>query len=63
MVNATGKTKARHAWVVGLAGLLWIAPTLTGCGYNDVIVRHEGVSSRPDFPRAPMTRTSYRIAS
>jgi len=35
----------KHAWVLGLAGLLWVTPTLTSCGYNEVIDRDQTVKA------------------
>jgi LemA protein len=35
----------KPAWVLGLLGLLWVTPTLTGCGYNEVIDRDQTVKA------------------
>jgi len=39
------KRAMKPAWVLGLLGLLWVAPTLTGCGYNEVIDRDQTVKA------------------
>jgi LemA protein len=39
------KRAIKHAWVLGLAGLLWVTPTLTSCGYNEVIDRDQTVKA------------------
>jgi LemA protein len=44
-LNTAKKRSNRRAWVLGLAGLLWIAPVMTGCGYNDVIDRDQTVKA------------------
>jgi LemA protein len=42
---AKKKRAMKHAWGLGLAGLLWVTPTLTGCGYNEVIDRDQTVKA------------------
>lgn len=42
---AAGKRSKIPNWVLGLAVLLWFVPAMTGCGYNDVIDRDEGVKA------------------
>ena len=39
------KRVMKPAWVLGLAGLLWVTPTLTSCGYNEVIDRDQTVKA------------------
>jgi LemA protein len=39
------KRAMKPMWVLGLAGLLWVTPTLTGCGYNEVIDRDQTVKA------------------
>ena len=45
MLSAAGKHSKKRVWILGLAGLLWITPVLTGCGYNDIIDRDETVKA------------------
>jgi len=45
MLIAAGKRTKIQNWVLGLAVLLWFIPTMTSCGYNDVIDRDEGVKA------------------
>jgi LemA protein len=44
LIVASKRSKKR-AWILGLVGLLWITPTLTSCGYNDVIDRDQTVKA------------------
>ncbi len=39
------KRSKKQGWILGLVGLLWITPTLTSCGYNDVIDRDQTVKA------------------
>ena len=45
MPIAASKPSTIPTWVLGLAVLLWFIPAMTGCGYNDVIDRDEGVKA------------------
>jgi len=45
MSIAVSKRSTIPTWVLRLAVLLWFIPAVTGCGYNDVIDRDEGVKA------------------
>jgi LemA protein len=45
MPIAASKRWKIPTWVFGVAVLLWFMPAMTGCGYNDVIDRDEGVKA------------------